>query len=514
MTEQTSNIELRDDLSRKLREGVAKFKLGGYDPYPVQKQYHSCHAGRHTSPHTGPKGFGKPAKQVLCSAANQIGKTTTGGTDVAFHALGDYPVWWEDSWPDLTELLRKYPTIWCGGENNESVRDIMQTDLCGDPTVGDSLGTGWLPKDRIVGSPTRKPGVPNAFDSITVRHSAGFNVTIKFKAYQSKLLDWAGKPVALIHLDEEPPHIIYSQCMARTISTRGYVKMTFTPEKGQTEVISQFTTNLQPGQAFLIAGWDDAQHPDGRTHLDPEHLILLLAAFLPHEREMRSKGIPVLGAGMVFPVALSQYVIDPVFIPPNARHIGGLDFGSGGANHPTAAAWWAFENDSKTAYLYKVYKSLATGIAEHATAIRSSDPWIPFAWPHDGNRREAYATEGVANAYRAAGVNMRHTHFLDPETGTNAIEPGILAMYQGMTGVSTDWTIKVFSTCHEFLQEVPMYHRSQKDSSIVPVNDDVISAARIGFRSARYAKQEEVHRQIHVPGVAQGAGTWNPTQGL
>ncbi|KKN00674.1 hypothetical protein LCGC14_1135410 [marine sediment metagenome] len=513
MTEQTTSLELRTDLSRQLREGATAFKLGGYDPYPFQRQYHACYEGRFTSPHQGPKESGVPAKQILDSAANQVGKTTVGGTDIAIHALGDYPKWWGHDWPNLTELLREYPEIWTGGENNDRVRDIMQSDLMGEAADPSKLGSGWIPKDRIV-SMVKKSGVPNALDSVTVRHKAGFNVTIKFKAYSADLLDWAGTPVALIHLDEEPPRAYYSQSLARTISTRGYVKMTFTPEKGATELVSAFSTNLKPGQCFLISGWDDAKHPDGRTHLDPEHLEALLAAFLPHERDMRSKGIPILGAGMVFPVALDKIVIDPQMLPLYARRICGMDFGSGGVNHPTAAAWWAFDFDAKIAYLYACYKSLETSLGIHATAVRAKGPWIPVAWPHDGHRKEAYATEGIANAYRAAGVNMRHTHFADPDTGTNAVQPGITAMYQAMEGTSPDWTIKIFNTCHEYLQEHQMYHRSEKDSSIVPVNDDVISAARIGFRSARYARQEEFHRQVHVPGVAEGAGTWNPTQGM
>lgn len=508
----TQDIERITELSNRLKARAAAHKLGGYDPYPFQKTYHACFEGRFSSPHQGPPDSGKRAHQIMASAANQVGKTEMGGGDIAIHATGEYPSWWKDEWPNLTELLRKFPEIWCGGENNARVRDIAQSALLGDAADPSKFGTGLIPR-KAIQSTVNMAGVPGAFDSVVVRHKAGFNVTIKFKSYQAGVLDWAGTPVAIIWLDEEPPQVYYSQSLARTITTGGYVKMTFTPEKGQTDLISNFMAALTPGQAFLIAGWEDAQHPDGRTHFPPGHLELLFEAFLPHEREMRSKGIPVLGAGMVLPVAQSQFVIDPVFIPPHARHVGGIDFGSGGVNHPTGAAWWAFEFDSKTAYLYKDYKSKATGVADHVMALRGQDPWIPFAWPHDGHRKEAYATEGIANAYRAGGVNMLSSHFADPETGNNAVEPGILAMYQGMSGVG-DWTIKVFSTCHWFLQEHQLYHRSEKDSTIVDNNDDVISAARYGFRSARYAKQEERYRPIHVPGVAQGAGTWDPTQGI
>lgn len=471
-----------------LRGRVVADKLGGYDPYPYQTHYHACFEGAHSPPHAPPVA-GRRAYQELLSSANQNGKSLCGGYDFAVHALGDYPPWWGEDWPRLGDLLREYPEMWCGGENNDRVRDICQSALLGNPEDPEAFGSGWIPKDRVV-STTRKVNIPNALESLVVRHAGGFNVTIKFKAYKADLLDWAGTPVGLIWLDEEPPQVYFSQAMARTIATGGFVKMTFTPERGQTQIVSGFTANLKAGQSFIIAGWEDAKHPDGRTHLDPAHLDRLLAAFLPHERAMRSKGIPVLGSGMVFPVPQEQITIESKLLPRHCRHICAMDFGSGGVNHPTAAVWWAFDMDAKVACLYATYKSLATEVGTHATAIRAKGAWIPVAWPHDGQRREAYASEGIAHAYRNAGVNMLASHFLDPDTGTNAVEPGVVAMYQAMNGADDGWTIKVFESATDFWREFPLYHRSEKDSTIVRMNDDIMSAARIGYRSRRYARNE------------------------
>ena len=506
-----------DELSRQLRDQATAFRLGGYDPYPFQKAFHACIEGRYTTPHAKVPTFGPRANQVMASCANQIGKSTCGGADIAYHVTGQYPPWWEEGWPRLDDMLRKFPEVWVGGENNDRVRDIIQKELFGPPEDPSRFGTGWIAADRIAGTPVKKTNVPNAFESVTIRHGDGehsFNVIIKFKSYKSDILDWAGTPLPLIWLDEEPPQIYYTQALARTTATGGYVKMTFTPEKGTTQLISQFVSDLKDGQEFIIAGWDDAAHGDGRTHLSETHLAKLIGAFPPHERDMRSKGIPVLGAGMVFPVTQEQIMIDPRPLPRFAFHLIGMDFGSGGVNHPTAAAWWAFDRDAKQAILYRTYKSRATELGVHALALRGKESgkelWIPVAWPHDGNRREAYATEGVANAYRMAGVNMLWNHFADPDTGTTAVEPGILAMYQAMIGGSEDgWTIKVFNTCHEFWAEYPLYHRSEKDSTIVDVNDDVMSAARIGFRSERYAQQEERVRNPVPAGVAQGTDDRN-----
>ena len=482
-----------------LRAKAGDDRLGAYDPYPFQLEYHACRD------HTGER----MAQQYLLSAANQIGKTESAGADVAYHATGEYPEWWGDDWPRLDKLLRKHPDIWCGGENNDTVRDIAQSQLFGKASDPMALGTGWIPKSRIVGNPVRKVNVPNAFDQVMVKHKGGFNVTITFKAYKADILDWAGVPVALIWLDEEPPQAYYGQALARTAATGGIVKMSFTPEKGQTQLISQFKTSLMPGQRFAVAGWKHCKHPDGRSHLTEEVMAQLRAAFPPHEVKMRTEGIPVLGAGMVFPLSQDLFSMESIQIPKHWPKICGMDFGSGGVNHPTAGAWWAFDRDAKVAYLYSTYKSSAQGTADHASAMRSRGAWIPVAWPHDGHRKEAYANDGVANAYRKEGLQMLPSHFIDPETGTNQIEPGVLAMFNAMNGTDPDgWRIKVFDSCHDFWAEFPLYHRHQDTARIVDQNDDVMSAARIGYRSMAQARAEAMvdGRSPRVVTTAQGVG--------
>lgn len=430
--------------------------------------------------------------------------TECGGADVAIHATGDYPSWWEG--PDLTERLRRYPLIWCGGKNNDRVRDIPQATLCGDPHDPGSLGTGWIPKDAIQDK-VLKQGVRGGFDSVLVRHKEGFLVTIAFKSYDSALLDWAGQPVTLIWLDEEPPQIIYSQCLARTIASGGYIRMTFTPEQGATEVVSEFTTALKPGQGLMYVGWDDAKHPDGRTHMDPVTMNQLLAAFMPHEREMRVKGIPVLGSGAVFPLSLETILCDPFPIPQTMPVIYGLDFGRGGMNHPTAAVWLAFNPETKTCYVYDTYKSDASEVAIHAMAVRSRGAWIPGAWPHDGNRKESYATEGVALGYREMGLNLLTSHAVNEEDGSIAIEPGIFSMYRAMS----EGRFKVFANLRNWQEEFRMYHRSAKDGSIIDRKDDLMSATRIGYISRRYARAADSgqvrRRETQAPGTS-----WNTYQ--
>jgi phage terminase large subunit-like protein len=466
-----------------LQRRAAMFRLGGYDPYPFQRVYHKARSGKWQGgvfdDHEA------VAKQILLSAGNQAGKTQCGAADVAIHATGEYPGWWDG--PDMTDMLRRFPLIWCGGANNDRVRDICQRQLCGNPSDPGAHGTGWIPKAALVDR-VLKSGVRNAFDTVTVRHKAGFLVSIAFKSYDSSLLDWAGEPVALIWLDEEPPQIVYSQCVTRTTATAGWVKMTFTPEHGATEVVSGFLTNLKAGQLLLLVGLDDAQHADGRRHLNAATRAQLEEVYLPHEREMRIRGLPVLGSGAVFPLAIETVLCDPFPIAPAMPRICGLDFGRGGQNHATAGVWMAFDPESKSAWVYDCYKSLATEIAVHGQALRSRGAWIPAAWPHDGNRKESYATAGVAAAYRDMGLNLLHSHALyeegNDDDGTISVEPGIFLLYRAML----EGRFKVFRNLVAWQEEFRMYHRSEKDSSIVDRNDDLMSATRIGYVMRRRAR--------------------------
>lgn len=483
-------------------DAYAKFnRLGGYDPYPFQLNVLSCRDDA-----------GQECFQVSCMASNQVGKTDyTGCPAVAIHATGMYPTWWTG--PRLSATLKKHPTIWVGGKNNDRVRDIVQAALCGNPADPSALGTGWLPKDRIVAT-LRKPGVPNAMESVTVKHVDGFNVTIVFKAYEAGAGDWMGTPVAFILLDEEPPRVIYTQCLARTTATGGLVMMTFTPESGMTELVAQFMNDRKPGQMLVIAGLKDARHPDGRTHLDEKRITQLLAAYPPHEREMRRTGVPIFGSGQVFPVPDDWIVCDPFPLPAHLFHIGGLDFGSGGNNHPTAAARMAFDRDSGTAWWYWAYKSWATEVAVHCAAINGMNPWVPFAWPHDGNRADGYGGPTIANLYKRShskpgGIVLLNEHFQNPDGG-NSVEEGVADMLAHMQVQK----FKVFSTLANVFAEKAQYHRREKDGKIEDSNDDLWSAGRLAFMSRKKAIREpDPMRETRGPGfITPGVNDYNPLQ--
>tara|TARA_R100001530_G_scaffold105599_1_gene73709 strand:+ start:191 stop:835 length:645 start_codon:yes stop_codon:yes gene_type:complete len=209
-------------------------------------------------------------------AANRVGKTYSGAVELSYHLTGLYPDWWKGK--KFAEPIR----AWCGGESNETTRDVCQRELFGQPDDPSSFGTGAIPKSCIVDS-TRKPGVPNAFNSVIIRHVSGGTSRVGFKAYEMGYQKWMAEKLHVIWLDEEPDQSIYSQAVTRTADTGGLVYMTFTPESGVTNVVSNFLHDIKKGQALIQASWDDA------PHLDKDTKEQILGALPAHERELRSK---------------------------------------------------------------------------------------------------------------------------------------------------------------------------------------------------------------------------------
>lgn len=417
----------------------------------------------------------KDYAQMLAMCANQIGKTTCGAAITAFHLTGKYPKNWKGH--KFTRPIK----AWAAGVSTESTRDILQANMLGEPGNPEDLGAAFIPKEDIVET-VRKPQVVGAVQSVTVKHyndwgrHDGYS-KLEFKSYEQGESKFMGRPMDWIWLDEQPDENIYTQCITRTVATKGFVMMTFTPEDGMTPTIHQFVNDRKPGQFLLQASWDDA------PHLDEERKEQLLSQYLPHERDMRARGIPFYGTGLVFPIPDEDVIIDPIELPDHWARICGIDFGW---DHPTAIVWCAWDREGDEFYIYRTYRRRKATISEHGAVFRGVDQWVPVVYPHDGNKHDG-AGDTTADLYRREGVNMAHTHFTNPpplglQKGDMKIEPGIMAMLQAMQ----EGRFKVFASCSDWFQEKSSYHRDE--GKIVALTDDLMSASRYAFQSrTRYA---------------------------
>jgi hypothetical protein len=212
-------------------------------------------------------------------------------------------------------------------------------------------------------------------------------------------------------------------------------------------------------------------------HFSEEQRAAIIASYPAHEREARTRGIPTLGSGRVFPIAEQEIICEPFAIPPSWVQIIGVDFGW---DHPFGACRLAWDRDGDVLYVTQTYRAREATPILHAAAIKPWGDWIPVAWPHDGLAHDKGSGEQLAEQYRAQGLKMLDERATF-EDGSNGVEAGVIEMLDRMqTG---RW--KVFSQCEDWLQEFRLYHRN--NGKIVKERDDLISASRYAMMMRRHA---------------------------
>lgn len=426
-----------------------------FEPYPWQKEVYAA---------------GKDHPERLIMAANRTGKTYSAAYETACHATGMYPDWWEGY-----RITEKNPLIWTAAITNESSRDIIQKELFGG--VGDLWGTGMIPKKMLKGKPKmRQCGIADVIDTVQVKNARGGTTTINLKAYEQKWRKFQGTAPHFIWMDEEPDVMrVYTESRTRILTSKGRILVTFTPLLGQTDLVVHYQAD-KPGTYMKNVTWDDA------PHLSKEDKEEILESYPDYERDARSKGVPILGSGKVFPIAEESIRIDPIEIPRHWARINGIDFGW---DHPTAVAFLAWDRDTDTIYVYAEHREKKQEVPYHASAIKKRGDWIPVSWPHDGEN-ESRGGDEYKRLYRNEGVRMlsKSARYKDETGGSQPVEPIIMEVLERCkTG-----RFKVFSTCNMFFEEFRNYHR--KDGKLVKVREDLLKATFYGVMMKRKARPE------------------------
>lgn len=407
-------------------------------------------------------------RRFLC-AANRVGKSFSEAAEFTYHLTGKYPEWWRGYRFDKPILA------WAVGITGESTRKVLQKELFG-TAMGkdlDSLGTGAIPRDCIDFESIEKDGHRILVSKIKHFDSEGrFDgySTVEFRSTQQGEHVLMGATVDYIWLDEEDPYRsmqIYAQCVTRTATTGGLVTVTATPENGLTELVDAFMSNDEGLLYFQNATWDDAPHLDEATKKE------LLASIPEWQHDMRSRGIPTMGEGLIYDLSEKSIIVEPFDIPDHWRRVCGMDIG---INHDTAAVWTAYDAATDTIYVYDNYFDKGGVPAVHSLAVNQRGNWIPVILPHDADNTERGSGSTVSNYYREAGVNAQIETFYNPPgpdgKKNNFVEPGLMECITRMKS----GRLKVFSTCHRVFEEMRRYHR--KDGKIVKKHDDTLDAMR------------------------------------
>ena len=187
--------------------------------------------------------------------------------------------------------------------------------------------------------------------------------------------------------------------------------------------------------------WDDA------PHLTEEQKADMLSGYMPHEIDMRSKGLPTIGHGAIYPVREADITIPAFRIPDTWPRAYGLDVGY---DHPTAVIWGAYNTREDVWYLYSEHKLSRAEPSIHADAIRSRGLWIPGVIDCHSNRHSEAGAIGLMEMYTRLGLNI-----CSADNGPGTLEPSLLEVYQRLSS----GRLKIFGHLSQWFEEFRIYRR-------------------------------------------------------
>jgi phage terminase large subunit-like protein len=436
---------------------------------------------------------GAKYRERLFMAANRAGKSVAGAYETACHLTGNYPDWWEGKRFDKPTL------VWACGKTGTTTRDTVQKELLG--PLG-SLGTGMIPADSIIRT-YAKPGIPNGIDTVLVKHKSGGTSVCTFKSYDQEVRGFQGTAQHVIWLDEECPDDIYGECMIRTMTTKGIIYDTFTPQSGLTNFILTYhkTADLLAGarsitaeeaderakdavpryRCVIQAGWDDA------PWLDADEKERMLQKVEPHLRDARSKGIPNIGEGNVYPLTWDEVQCESFEIPAHWKRIYGMDVGW----NYTAAVFLAIDPETDAAYVYAAYKGEKKRPEEHAARIKDlAKGWIPGTIDPASRGRSQTDGSQLLSIYRQHGLRL---HLAD-----NAVESGVQTVWDRLS----NGKLKIFKHLHGLREEYMIYRR--ENGRIVKEHDHLLDALRYAVMEINRARAQHMLSPLDTQGEGGG----------
>jgi len=221
-------------------------------------------------------------------------------------------------------------------------------------------------------------------------------------------------------------------------------------------------TDEASSRFVIMATWDDVPHLDERVK------EMLFASYMPFQRDARTKGIPALGSGAIYPVPESDIVVPDFALPEHFPRAYGMDVGW----NRTAAIWGAIDQSTQTTYLYSQHYRGDAEPVVHAQSIKARGVWIPGAI--DPASRGRTQTDGIQL------LEMYREHGLLLELADNAVEAGIYDVWSLLSA----GRLKVLASCQDWINEYRIYRRDDK-GRVVKKNDHLMDASRYLIRTGR-----------------------------
>jgi phage terminase large subunit-like protein len=411
-------------------------------------------------------------------AANRIGKTVSTCYETAMHLTGLYPEWWEG---------HRFPhaiTAMVAGEGWAQVALVLQNELLGtqDVKLKEYIGTGAIPRDCIIMDTMRGDGA-NCI-GVEVQHVTGDKSYLLFANYTQEVRQMQGFKLNLAVFDEQPPDDFFSEIVTRTATTQGQVLCSFTPLKGLNGLVSKFW-NREEGYEFIRVSWDDVPEYNGwnEPFLLNETRRQLERDYLPHEREARIAGKPVMGKGAIFQIRTwptyktGEYDFKNML---NMERVIALDLGL--VNDKTVISLMYWNKREQTAWLHR--QITVKGI-EEANPIN----WInhltrpevfgcPIVLPADANTQGRYTMSSLSirQLFEEYNLNVVQKPIMNPPDSEGRVTNNKAFGVNVMRQMLEMGTFLVNDNCQEFLREAQNYYVDEQGRFSDP--DDTIDSAR------------------------------------
>lgn len=416
-------------------------------------------------------------------AGNQCGKTLTCAYEMTLHLTGLYPHWWKG------KRYRHPVRAWAVSISGQKVRDNIQNYLLG-PLF--APGTGMIPADLIAGNPTpSSSNVSGLKGDIPVKHfTDGLEDGISWltqKSYSDGREKFQGEQVDVIWLDEEDKDQqgIYDECITRFATRDGSIFCSFTPLYGLSDMVKSFIPDLEfpsngcgPTSKYKFVAnvtWDDIPHISKAKQEE------LMATYDDESTRLaRSRGIPGLGAGLIYPInqenvsfKISREMWGRIEQLPRAYAMD-IAYTSSGV---TAALWGAYEEKTDTWYIYDEYYSKGASTADHAAALKAKGgKWMSGVIDPAAERGISVDdTRKIITMYNDLGLYLSKANnsvFAGIETCKSRFLSGRLKI--------------CFTMCPYLAKEIRLYRKDEK-GEIIKKDDHLVDCLRYLIMSGQSA---------------------------
>lgn len=245
-----------DQMLGSLQAGLSNPKPNNlqYDPHEKQIMFHVS---------------SKPGRQFL--GGNRSGKTVAGINEDIWWATGRHPYFRDLPMPNYGRIVT---VDFKNGANKIILPQLKQ----------------WLAPSDLVNGSWEDSWHGGSHTLVLANQSQ-----IEIMSYDQELDKMAGVPRHWTHFDEEPPHSIFKECVARLSDYNGRWWLTMTPVEGVTwthaEIFKKKNTPLI--EVIEVAAWDN-------PHLSTEGLAKTMEGFNEDDIAIRGQGKYVPISGLVF----------------------------------------------------------------------------------------------------------------------------------------------------------------------------------------------------------------------